>query len=117
METIDSDIQNKIVKESLPNATATLVLGILSIVACMCYGLPGFVLGIVALAISGKSVRLYKENPEKWLDYGNLKAGRITAIIGLSLSAVALLIMIIYIAIVGGIAALSFNEIMNEFNY
>jgi hypothetical protein len=37
----------------LPNATATLVLGILSIVIC-------FICGIIALVISNKDIALYK---------------------------------------------------------
>jgi hypothetical protein len=37
----------------LPNATATLVLGILSIVVC-------FICGIIALVISNKDIALYK---------------------------------------------------------
>ena len=76
----------------LPNATATLVLGILSIVVC-------FICGIVALAISNKDVALYKANPELYSEssYNNIKAGRICAIIGLALMALGI---IIYIAII-----------------
>lgn len=116
MEKVNLDSNMNIERKSLPNATATLVLGILSIVSCFCYGLPGFIMSIVALAISGKSVRMYKENPDAWTDYGNLKAGRIMAIIGLCMSGVLLLFLILYIALIGGIAALSFNEIFNELN-
>ena len=54
----------------LPNATATLVLGILSIVVC-------FICGIVALAISNKDIAMYKANPELYTEasYNNIKAG------------------------------------------
>jgi len=77
----------------LPNATATLVLGILSIVIC-------FICGIVALAISSKDVALYRNNPELYsaASYNNIKAGRICAIIGIALQAVGLIIYIIMIA-------------------
>lgn len=34
-------------KKDLPNATAVLVLGILSLVFCWCYGFVGLVLGIL----------------------------------------------------------------------
>lgn len=76
----------------LPNATATLVLGILSIVVC-------FICGIVALAISNKDVALYKANPELYTEasYNNIKAGRICAIIGIALQVIGL---IFYIAII-----------------
>lgn len=100
-------------KKMLPNATATLVLGILSIVGCFCYGFVGLILGIIALAISSKSVRLYNENPDQWDGYGNIKAGRITAIIGLILSALYLIFVIIYVLILG--YALSFEELYQNF--
>jgi hypothetical protein len=76
----------------LPNATATLVLGILSIVVC-------FICGIIALAISGKDVALYKANPELYAEasYNNIKAGRICAIIGIALQVVG---MILYIFLI-----------------
>jgi len=76
----------------LPNATATLVLGILSIVVC-------FICGIVALAISNKDVSLYKSNPELYSEssYSSLKAGRICAIIGIALQVVFLIFYLIVI--------------------
>ncbi|MEO6539996.1 MAG: CCC motif membrane protein [Ferruginibacter sp.] len=85
----------------LPNATATLVLGILSIFVC-------FICGIVALVISNKDLAMYKANPEWYSEssYSNLKAGRICAIIGLSLVA---LFLIIYIFII----AFAFSQIDN----
>lgn len=80
------------ITQPLPNATATLVLGILSIVAC-------FICGIVALAISSKDLALYKANPGSYSEaaFGNLKAGRICAIIGIVLQ---LSFLIIYFAII-----------------
>lgn len=76
----------------LPNATATLVLGILSIVAC-------FICGIVALIISNKDLAMYKNNPELYsaASYSNIKAGRVCAIIGIALQVIGL---ILYIAII-----------------
>ncbi len=76
----------------LPNATATLVLGILSIVVC-------FICGIVALVISNKDIAMYKNNPELYsaASYNNIKAGRICAIIGLALQVVGLIVYILFI--------------------
>jgi hypothetical protein len=78
---------------NLPNATATLVLGILSIVVC-------FICGIIALVISNKDLNLYKANPELYstTSYNNIKAGRICAIIGLALQVIGLIIYIAFIA-------------------
>jgi uncharacterized membrane protein len=76
----------------LPNATATLVLGILSIVVC-------FICGIIALVISNKDISLYRNNPELYSEasYNNIKAGRICAIIGIALQVIGL---IFYLAII-----------------
>jgi M penetrans paralogue family 26 len=90
-------------KQQLPNATATLVLGILSIVMCICYGIPSLALGIIALAISSKSVKLYNENPDIYEGYNNLKSGRTMAIIGLSLSGVFIIFWVIYFIIIGSL--------------
>ena len=38
-------------RKDLPNATAALVLGALSLVFCWCYGIIGLVLGILLLAV------------------------------------------------------------------
>jgi hypothetical protein len=112
---IDQNIQSGGNRQQLPNATATLVLGILSIVFCWCYGIVGTTLGIIALAISSKSVKLYNENPAIYDGYNNLKAGRIMSIIGLILSALFLLYIIIIFAIIGT-AAFSLDQIFNNLN-
>ena len=90
-------------QQQLPNATAILVLGIISIVGCFCYGLPGLVCGIIALVLSGKATTLYKENPSLYTEasFKNMKAGKVCAIIGLSLSALTVIIVIIELVIFG----------------
>jgi hypothetical protein len=92
----------------LPNATTVLVLGIISIIGCFCYGIVGLVCGIIAVVLAKKDMALYKANPEGYTpgSASNLKGGRICAIIGLSLSALYLCVVIIAIATIG-FAALS----------
>lgn len=87
----------------LPNATAVLVLGIISIVGCFCYGIVGVICGIVALVLASKDFKLYNANPSNYNEASlkNLKAGKICAIIGVSLSALYILILIVYIIIAG----------------
>ena|SRR6201986_5172061 len=87
----------------LPNATAVLVLGIVSIVTCACYGIPGIICGIIAMVLSSKDLRLYNADPTLYTpgSLSNLKSGRICGIIGLSLSAAYLVFLIIYIFTVG----------------
>ncbi|WP_396167962.1 CCC motif membrane protein [Flavobacterium sp.] len=87
--------------QKLPNATAVLVLGILSILTCCCYGLFGLALGIIALVLASKDMRLYKESPEKFINYKNLNVGRILAIIGIVLNVLSLVYFIVIISMIG----------------
>jgi hypothetical protein len=88
---------------NLPNATAILVLGIISIATCWCYGVIGATCGIIALVMAGKSMKLYKENPNAYTlkSYNNAKAGRICAIIGTILSGLYVVYIICLFAIFG----------------
>lgn len=90
-------------QESLPNATAVLILGILSIAGCFCYGLTGIVLGIIAIVLAVKAKKLYEQNPGRYTEasFKNMNAGKVCAIIGLSLSAMYLITLLIYIFIIG----------------
>ncbi|CAG0980476.1 hypothetical protein FLAV_01740 [Flavobacteriales bacterium] len=85
---------------AVPNSTAVLVLGILSIVFfCCCYGFLGLALGIIAMVLANQGFKKYNENPGAYSQgsLGNLKGGRICAIIGVILSA---LIFVVYLAII-----------------
>ena len=88
--------------QSLPNATAVLVLGILSIVLC-------FICGIVALVMSQNDKRLYEQNPGVYStsSYDLLKAGRICSIISLCLWGLGILfyVLVLIIAIGAGAGA------------
>lgn len=90
-------------KVALPNATAVLVLGIISIATCWCYGLPGAACGIIALVMAGKAKKLYAENSALYTEtsYKNMKAGYVCALIGTILSALYLIFVIVYVLILG----------------
>jgi uncharacterized membrane protein YjgN (DUF898 family) len=101
----------------VPNSAAVLVLGILSIVFCICYGLIGLVLGIIALALASKATNLYKSNPSNYTtsSFNNLKAGKICAIIGVILSALMFLYMIIILVFVGtAMSAMPWDQMMKH---
>lgn len=89
-------------QQPVPNATPVLVLGILSIVLCLCYGI-GLFLGIIALVLASKSKKLYVSTPELYTQgsYKNLNAGRICSIIGIILSVIFIAYIIFIISIVG----------------
>ncbi|MCH2033598.1 MAG: DUF4190 domain-containing protein [Tenacibaculum sp.] len=78
-------------QRKLPNATVVLVLGILSILTCCCYGIFGIIIGVIALVLYNQDKKLYDQNPSAYSDYSNLNTGRILAIIGLILSILTLL--------------------------
>ncbi|HZH97108.1 MAG TPA: DUF4190 domain-containing protein [Flavisolibacter sp.] len=87
----------------LPNATAVLVLGILSIVFC-------FICGIVALVLSSGDKRLYHQEPHLYTSasYELLRAGRICSIIGICITGTIFLIWAIMV-----VFALSFASFNN----
>ena len=88
-------------RRNLPNGTAVLVLGILSIITCCCYGFIGLILGIIALVLANKDLKIYQENPELYLNYKNISIGRVLGIIGIVLSSLFLL-LIIYVGLFVG---------------
>ena len=90
--------------QKLPNATLTLILGILSVISCCCCGGLGIVPAVIALILSAKSNKLLKENPNGYSDAGNHKAGRIIAIIGLVFNVLGLFYNLFNIIVYGGIA-------------
>jgi hypothetical protein len=99
----------------LPNSTPVLIMGILSILSCCCYGIFGVVFGIIGLVLGNKDRALYLSNPGayKLSSYKNSNAGRICSIIGLSLSVLYLLAVITFIAFYG-IAFLQNPALMKE---
>jgi len=104
---------------NVPNSTGVLVLGILSIVTFMCYGIVGIILAIIALILAKSGTAEYNANPQKYslTSFNNLKAGKICAIIGLALSCLMLLYIIFIFAFIGSIlGSLPWNE-LNGPNY
>jgi hypothetical protein len=100
------------VPQTLPNSTAVLVLGILSIVLCWCWGIVGLTLGIIAIVFSSKGEKLYKDNPSFYTEGSlkNMRAGKICAIIGTSISGLYVLIYIIYLSIIGAALGTFFHS-------
>ena len=89
-------------QKPLPNATATLVLGILSIVMC-------FICGIIAMAISSNDKKLYQQDPQLYTSgsYEMIRAGRICSIISFWVWGFFIFIYIVIIFFAVGTAALT----------
>lgn len=102
-QNVNQQFNNQFGQIPIPNSAAVLVLGILSIVFCFCYGFIGLVLGIIAIVLAGKANAIYNANPTNFTvsSFNNLKAGKICAIIGTILSALMLVYIIVVFFIVG----------------
>ncbi len=83
---------------TLPNATAVLVLGIISIVGAFCYGI-GIILGIIGLVLANKDRKLIEANPDVFSQgsISNLRSGRICSIVGIVVSAIFLVVIVLYL--------------------
>lgn len=100
-------------KQQIPNGTLVLVMGILSIIGCCCYGLPGIIFGIVAVVMGNKATKIYMEAPENYTGFGNVKAGKIMGFIGITLSVIYGIFIIWAIAEFGW-ETLQDQELMQE---
>lgn len=103
-------------QRELPNATATLVLGIISIIGAFCYGFVGIVCGVIGLILGNKAVKEYEANPSAFTgnSYNNAKAGRICSIIGLILGILIGVVVVIWIIFWASFAA---NVARNPYRY
>lgn len=88
-------------KQKLPNATAVLILGIIALLGTCCYGVIGFICGIIALVLFSIDNKKYKANPELYDNYSSLNAGRILAIISLVLSILFISLVVFFVAKIG----------------
>ncbi len=97
--------------QNVPNSVGVLVLGILSIVFCWCYGLLSIIMGIITLVLANQGEKAYQLNPSLYTvaSYKNLKAGKICGIIGLSLAAIFIIFLIVYFIVVGTVALGAFK--------
>jgi hypothetical protein len=84
-------------QRNLPNATASLVLGIISIVGCGLYGIPGIVCGIIAISLHNKDKKIYATNPNLYAQsFKNSRAGFICGVVGLCLSILFIIFLVVY---------------------
>ncbi len=88
---------------TLPRSTEALVLGILSIVTCCCYGLFGLVSGVIGLILGNKAIATYNLYPGSYSteSLANAKAGKVCAIVGIVFS----ILCIVFIAVFKALAS------------
>lgn len=95
MEENQQNTQQMLLRPTAPYAISSLVLGIASLVVS---GLGvTLVLGILGLVFSNKGMAEMQSNPGKYVGDGMLRAGKVTSILGIVLSSIALLLIILFI--------------------
>lgn len=104
------------IKLNIPNSGGILSLGILSILSfCCCGGFLAPILSIIALVMASSSMKAYKQNPDYYTisSLNNIKAGKVTAIIGLVISGLFFL-YILFVYTIGSLNMNDINEVINE---
>jgi hypothetical protein len=93
---------------NLPNSSASLVLGIISIVTSICYvsALIGIICGIIGLVLGNKDRDSYRVSPESYsqASYSQSNAGRTCSIIGIILAGLWLVFVIFMLIIAGSLS-------------
>ena len=87
----------------LPEAKASQIMGILSVVSTCCgFAIVAFILGILGMNKGRKAVRMYEMNPGYYTrrSYNQAKTGKLMGTIGLVLGIVPLIGLIIYLVFV-----------------
>ena len=82
-------------------AVASLVMGILSLLSCSFYGVPALVFGPLAIWFAAKAKAQVHRGEAAPSSLGLATAGRITGIIGLSISAAILILFVVLFAFMG----------------
>lgn len=71
-------------QQKLPNATLILILGIAGYLCC-CFAGIGIIPAGIAFFLATKSEKIYKENPELYDNYKQIKTGKTVSLIALIL--------------------------------
>jgi hypothetical protein len=103
LDTSSQNQGNNYIGGTLPNATAVLVLGIVSIVGCFLWGIPGLACGIISLVLFRKDKMIYLSDPERYRESFQMSnAGFICGIIGTSMSGICVLLILLSLVSGGG---------------
>ncbi len=91
-------------QQPLPNATSSMVLGILSLVFCIFYGVLAVVLGGIGFYLAQQDRKLLAINPELYTaqSIGNHRAGRVCSLIGLIMGGLFIIIAVLAFTIFMG---------------
>ncbi len=84
-------------RKNLEGSNTVLVLGILSLVLM---GIIGLILASIAIAKAKDCIQIYEMDPDHYTEasYKNAKAGKVCAIVSLSITAAILLLVIVMVS-------------------
>ena len=100
-------------QQTLPGASTTLTMGIISVVgALVCCGPFAALFSIIGLSSASKAERMYKASPGSYTGYESVKTGKILSYIGLGLSLLMLIFVILYFG-----AIIAFVGMEGNWNY
>ncbi len=107
---------NARLKTIVPKASASLAFGILSILTCWFYAIPGLIFGISGVILAGVAEKAFQRNENEYHinSVGIYKAARILGIIGTVLSGLAFIIFVFLFFIFG---LRTFNLYFHLYNY
>lgn len=89
-------------QKKLPNVTIVIVLSIFGFLCCCFAGIPGILFGGIGLMLALKDEKKYKENPEEYSNYSQLKTAKILAIVALAIGVLYLIYTGFSISQMGG---------------
>lgn len=88
-------------QQQLPGAGTALTMGIISVVTSFfCCGPFAAIFSIIGLSSAKSAERLYRQQPDAYSGYENVKTGRILSYIGLAISIIMLVLTIIYFGVI-----------------
>ena len=97
-------------QKKLPNGVLSIVLGIFGFLCC-CTGFLGAISSGIGFYLAKKSENIYKQNPEEYDNYQQIKTAKIITLIALILS-VLMIVRWVYIIVNAG----GFGAFIEEFS-
>ena len=88
-------------QQPLPGASTAMTMGIISIIgSILCCGPFAAIFSIIGLSNASKAETAYRQAPDRYSGYENIKSARILSYIGLGISLVMLILGIIYFGVI-----------------
>lgn len=88
-------------QQPLPGASTAMTMGIISIIGSLiCCGPFAAIFSIIGLSNASKAENAYRQSPDQYSGYENIKTARILSYVGLGISLVMLILTILYFGVI-----------------